>query len=371
MLVTVAVMVLLKDVAQAAGVSPSTASRIINGSKDRTVVNSELRERVLAVAAELGYIPNAAAQAIARGSTSGLSLLLHDITDPYFSSIAAGVTRRARAAGCSVLLGVTNHDLDEMRWQIDSARRHRSQALVVVGSLRAGEEQRSAFQAALQEFQADTGSGVTLISQPLAGVRTVRPANTEGARLLAAALVKQRHRSFAILAGPPDHLTSWERCDGFRAGLPSPATVTARLTTSADRDGGYAAMTSLIDSRNLPDAVFAVTDVMALGALAAARDQGLQVPDDIAIAGFGDIPTLRDHTPALTTVRGDLEALGEAAAEAALTDSGPMDTELPAEVVLRESTARGRTSMPPRLDHQPTSPYAGKRIPMSSHLFPE
>ncbi|MDO5286421.1 MAG: LacI family DNA-binding transcriptional regulator [Actinomycetia bacterium] len=334
-------MVTLSDVAQAAGVSLSTASRAINGSKDRTV-NPQLREKVLAVAAELRYSPNAAAQAIARGQTTGLSLLVHDIADPYFSSIAAGVTSQARSAGCSVLLGVTNHDLDEMRWQIDQARRHRSRALVMVGSLTDRAEQRSALLTSLEEFRAATGSGVALVSQPLPGIRTVRPANREGARLLGAALTQQGHRRFAVLTGPEEHLTAQDRRDGFIAGLPDPAGVLSYRAADFDRDGGYEAMSALIGSGELPDVVFAVTDVMAVGALAAARERGLRVPGDIAVAGFGDIPTLRDYTPALTTVHIDLEALGETAARAALTDSGPMDLEVPVEVVLRESTVPDR-----------------------------
>src|SRR5690625_3325229 len=103
--------VTLADVARAAGVSLATASRAINGSATRTV-RPELRERVLAVAAELNYLPNANAQAMARGRTTALGLIVHDIADPYFSAIAAGVTAAADQADLMVTLGNTQHDPD-------------------------------------------------------------------------------------------------------------------------------------------------------------------------------------------------------------------------------------------------------------------
>ncbi len=111
-------MVTLSDVARAAGVSLSTASRAINGSRDRTV-KPHLRDRVLVAAAELNYSANATAQAMARGRTTTIGLMVHDITDPYFSGIAAGVTRAARDRGCVVTLATTDRQLSEQLTIID------------------------------------------------------------------------------------------------------------------------------------------------------------------------------------------------------------------------------------------------------------
>ncbi len=332
-------MVTLSDVARAAGVSLSTASRAINGSRDRTV-NPALREKVLAAAAELRYSPNAAAQAIARGRTQSLSLVVHDITDPYFSSIAAGVTATARAAGSSVLLGVTNHDPDELIRQVDQARSQRSQALVLVGSLYDDADLQARLLSAVGEFRGAADGGTALVGQPLDGVRTIQPANRAGAADLARALLGQGHRRFALLTGPETHLTSRDRAEGFIVGLRDAGTVTSRVATTFDRDGGFAAMTRLIDAGDLPDVVFAATDVMAVGALAACREAGLEVPRDVGVAGFDDIPTLRDYVPSLSTVRVDLHRLGRLAGEIALTDTGPDAQEVGTEVQLRESTRR-------------------------------
>jgi LacI family transcriptional regulator len=330
--------VTLSDVAKAAGVSLSTASRAINGSKDRTV-NAELRVRVLAAAAELRYTPNAAAQAIARGRSTTLSLIVHDLTDPYFSSIAAGVLRASRAAGSTVILGISEHDLAQTISLVEAARGHRSQGLVIVGGLRADAELLSALQSAIDDYRRSTGAGVAIVGQAVLDVAAVAPANREGAAALARALAAKGHRTYAILTGPSDHLTGRDRAEGFTGGLADAGEVIARIEGDFTRDGGYAAMTELLAGDVRPDVVFAVNDVMAVGALAAARDAGVAVPGDIRVAGFDDIPTLRDIVPSLTTVRVPLERIGEFAVSLALgDDSSDESATQEYEVVLRDST---------------------------------
>jgi LacI family transcriptional regulator len=331
--------VTLSDVAKAAGVSLSTASRAINGSKDRTV-NPELRDRVLAAAAELRYAPNAAAQAIARGRSTTLSLIVHDITDPYFSSIAAGVSRAAKAAGSTVILGIAEHDLAQTMSLVEAARSHRSQGLVIVGGLRADAELLSALQSVIDDYRRATGAGVAIVGQGVLDVAAVAPANREGAAALARALVARGNRTYAILTGPSDHLTGRDRAEGFAEGLADSGEVIARIEGDFTRDGGYAAMAELLsDGVPRPDVVFAVTDVMAVGALAAAREAGVRVPEDVRVAGFDDIPTLRDIVPSLTTVRVPLERIGEFAVSLALGEDVTDDSATQEyEVVLRDST---------------------------------
>ncbi len=331
-------MVTLSDVAKAAGVSLSTASRAINGSKDRTV-NAELRDRVLAAAAEMRYTPNAAAQAIARGRSTTLSLIVHDITDPYFSSIAAGVSRAARAAGSTVILGIADHDLAQTMSLVEAARGHRSQGLVIVGGLRADTELLSALQSVIDDYRRSTGAGVAIVGQAVLDVASVAPANREGAAALARALAARGHGTYAILTGPSDHLTARDRAEGFAEGLADSGEIIARIEGDFTRDGGYAAMTELLADGVRPDVVFAVNDVMAVGALAAARDAGVAVPGDVRVAGFDDIPTLRDIVPSLTTVRVPLERIGEFAVSLALgADSSDESATQEYEVVLRDST---------------------------------
>ncbi|MBI4901910.1 MAG: LacI family DNA-binding transcriptional regulator [Actinobacteria bacterium] len=335
---TLLCVVTLSDVAKAAGVSLSTASRAINGSKDRTV-NAALRDRVLAAAAELRYAPNAAAQAIARGRSSTLSLIVHDITDPYFSSIAAGVSRAARAAGSTVILGIAEHDPNQTLSLIEAARSHRSQALIIVGGLRADDAGLTQLQSCIDDYRRSTGAGVAIVGQGVLDVAAVAPANREGSVALAKALTAQGFRTYAILTGPADHLTARDRAEGFAEGLDGSGEVVKRVDGDFTRDGGYAAMTELLESGSRPDVVFAVNDVMAVGALAAAREAGLSVPGDIRVAGFDDIPTLRDIVPSLTTVRVPLERIGEFAVSLALGETS-LDESVTQEyeVVLRDST---------------------------------
>jgi len=341
--------VTLSDVAKAAGVSLSTASRAINGSKDRTV-NPDLRERVMAAAAELRYAPNAAAQAIARGRSTTLSLIVHDITDPYFSSVAAGVSRAARAAGSTVILGIADHDLAQTISLVEAARSHRSQGLVIVGGLRANADLLSGLQSAIDDYRRATGAGVALVGQGVLDVASIAPANREGSAALARALVGLGHRTYAILTGPHDHLTARDRAAGFAEGLAGTGEIVARVEGDFTRDGGYAAMTELLSDGARPDVellsdgarpdvVFAVNDVMAVGALAAARDAGVAVPGDVRVAGFDDIPTLRDIVPSLTTVRVPLERIGEVAVSLVLGEDSPdVSATQEYEVVLRDST---------------------------------
>jgi LacI family transcriptional regulator len=185
-------------------------------------------------------------------------------------------------------------------------------------------------------------------------VDTVLPENAAGAEALARAMVALGHRRFAVLAGPRGLLTARDRLDGFRAGLAAwdvPLDPARVIHGPFTRDGGYEAMSAVLAAAGpLPDCVFAVNDVMAMGALARLRAGGLQVPADIALAGFDDIGTLRDVYPPLTTVRLPLKRMGEMAAslvlaEAAGPAAGPADDQpqprvipVPGEVILREST---------------------------------
>lgn len=333
-------MVTLSDVAREAGVSLSTASRAINGSRNR-VVQPDLAARVLEAAERLNYSPNAAAQAMARGRTTMVGLIVHDITDPYFSSIAVGVARQATVNGCAVSLAMTHRDHQEQLALINLMRHQRAQALVLAGGLWDDKDYLDRLADALRTFVRSTGSNVAIIGQDRLATNTVMLTNADGSAALADALLGLGYRSFSILTGPEGHLTARDRADGFRRGLAGRGTVLSQESGGFDRDGGYEAMTRVLAGER-PQAVFAVNDVMAVGALAAARDLGVRVPQDIAVAGFDDIPTLRDVTPSLTTVRAPLEKLGERAVELALQPPSeqPQVIELPTVVELRESTPR-------------------------------
>ncbi|MBS4101442.1 LacI family DNA-binding transcriptional regulator [Tsukamurella paurometabola] len=338
--------VTLQDVAQRAGVSQSTASRVLNGSS--RVPRADVADRVRAAALELGYVPNAQAQALARSSTGLLGVVVHDIADPYFSSIVRGVQTASRTAAKEVLLASTDRDFDVEREAVGTLIAHRADAVILAGSRQSGDLDRD-LEAQFGPYRAD-GGRVVVIGQPLAFGSAVEPENRSGAGELAEALIAAGHREFAVIGGPASIRTAVDRRTGFVEAL-ARHDLTPLVEVSGDftRDGGYAAARRLADALQLgaprsgpPACVFAVTDVMAIGAIAAWRERGLTVPEDVCIAGFDDIPTLRDHTPSLSTVALPLEEIGTRAVELALrtdADDTGLRERVPGRVVLRRSTA--------------------------------
>lgn len=334
--------VTLSQVAREAGVSLATASRAFNGSANRTV-REDLRERVMAAAERLRYVPDANAQAMARGRTSSLGLIVHDIADPYFSSIAAGVTIAADRADLAVTLASTQNDPSREARFVEILTGQRARAIVIAGGRRddVSDEQLTR---ALEGFRRAGGS-LALIGQTLPGVNTVVIENLKGSAALARVVHALGYRRFGVLAGPANYLTARHRRAGFVDELEKLGCAVrpdAIITSGFTREGGYEGMQTLLRDGPSLEIVFAVNDVMAVGAMAAAREAGVRVPEDIAVAGFDDIVTLRDVTPALTTVRVPLVEIGIAATE--LATAAPSDEpqliHMFGTVILRESTTR-------------------------------
>ncbi|MFC7878156.1 LacI family DNA-binding transcriptional regulator [Isoptericola sp. NPDC057391] len=331
----------LQDVADRAGVSLATASRVLNGSARQP--GADLVARVKAAAADLGYVVNAQAQALARARSGLLGLVVQDISDPYFSSIAAGAQAAARASGRLVLLASTGRDPVAEREAVAAFAAQRVDAVVVAGT-RWTPDDDAALAAELDAFVAAGGRSV-IVGQPVGDGSVVRPPNATGARALAEALLAQGQRRFVVLGGPARVVTSRERTDAFTAAARvGGGEVAEVLVTEFSRDGGYAAgddVAELVRERagEEPLTVFAVTDVMAIGLIARLRELGIEVPRDVRVAGFDDVPTLRDHAPALSTVRIPLEEMGSLAVQAAVGDTAPgAVTEVDFEVQLRDST---------------------------------
>ncbi|MFE6508270.1 LacI family DNA-binding transcriptional regulator [Nocardioides sp. NPDC057767] len=328
----------LSDVAREAGVSLATASRALNGS-DR-VVRPELQERVLAAANKLGYTPNANAQAMARGSTETVGLLVKDISDPYFSTIAGGLADEAEKHGLLVMLCNTGGQPEREKKFLAALRRQRSRAIVLAGSDTA-DVRHTGEVADLLTSYLDGGGRAAAISQPRLPVDTVVIDNHGGAKALAERLISLGYHRAAVLTGPEDLLVSAERQAGFAEGWLE-ATGSEPVTVGGEfsRDGGHRAMSRLLEDGPEVDCIFAVNDLMAVGALAACREAGVEVGRDLAVAGFDDIETLRDVTPGLTTVRLPLAAIGRLALELVLGEPSAELRNKPVhgEVVLREST---------------------------------
>lgn len=337
--------VTLQQVATAAGVSLATASRVLNGSAR---VRPELRDRVEAAASELAYTPNAHAQALVRASWQTVGIISHDVSDPYFSGIARGAMRAAAERDLPVMMASTFRDPEREIAYISMLRAQRARAILLIGS---GFEDRGwerSMAAELDPYQRTGGRVAVLSRHRSLKVDAVLPQNREGAAALARALLDLGHRDFGVLTGPLALTTVSDRLGGFTDALadagvriPPEHVVEAAFT----RDGGYAAATELLRRPTRPTCVFAVTDVMAIGALAAFRDNGVAVPDDVSLAGFDDIPIVRDLTPPLTTVALPLNEMGERVMGLAMREPSPRRSRIErvaGEVVLRASTAPPR-----------------------------
>lgn len=333
--------VTLGDVARAAEVSVATASRALNGSSTRQV-RPDLKQRVVAAAERLDYSPNTHAQAIARGTTSVVGLVVQDIADPYFSAIAAGVITEAAQHDLMVSLGTTHRDPERELDYIRMLRSQRARALVVVGTRVSNGSINERLEKELRLY-ARAGGRVAFVSQPRLPHDTVQVQNRAASRDLARKLYDLGHRRFGVLGASTQLLTSTERIDGFRAAckqLDAPVPREHIFRAAFTRDGGYEAMNELLDAGVNVSCVFATNDVMAVGAMAAMRARGMDLPKDMAVAGFDDIETLRDITPALTTVRLPLMEMGVQALAMALEDTNgdARVHKIHGDVILREST---------------------------------
>ncbi|MFD5226302.1 LacI family DNA-binding transcriptional regulator [Microbacterium sp. NPDC058342] len=322
----------LHDVARAAGVSLATASRVLNGS-ERKVAES-FRERVETAAARLGYSANVSAQAIARGTSPVIALLVADIADPYFGLIASGVARGADEEGLIVTVAITEREAQRETRILHALRGQRPQGVILAASRSDGTEKSTGDEAAA--FRA---LGARTVTFGPGGDRSIRIDNRGGAERLGRAMADLGYRSAVALGAAEGVRTSDDRLAGFTAGFSARGGEVRRVYRGTfERESGAACMTAaLTDGVEPGTLVFALSDIVAIGAMTAIREAGRSVGDDIAVCGFDDVPVSRDVTPQLSTVRVPLSELGYQAFRATVdAEWHPATAEL--EVLVREST---------------------------------
>ena len=334
----------IREVAKSSGVSVATVSRVFNGYAD---VSAETRQRVLAAARKLDYTPNSAARRLVKRRSQLIGVILFtgqehpDLQHPFFLEVLVGLKHSLGADGYDVLLFATEQPGTTPGPHAYARRaRHHGVDGVVVLAVDDAEEPE------LQKLLA-AGTPVVAVDLPLSGERAsyVASDNLGGARLAVRHLHRLGHTRIATIAGLAHTKPAADRLLGYRAeiqelGLPSRPEYEAPGDFYFDT--GEGAMRHLLALAEPPTAVFAASDMMAVGAIKAVVEAGLRVPEDIAVVGFDDIQLAELVSPALTTVRQDKRALGMAAARSLVQlidepGTAPHVSVLPVELVVRRS----------------------------------
>ena len=329
----------MADVAVRAGVSHQTVSRVINGHPS---VAPLTRERVQQAIAELGYRPNLAARALVTGSTRTIGLVTIKINQYGPAQTMLGLEKAARAAGYSVSVSILDEATAEaMREAVDRFVAQSVDAIVALATYDDAAESMHVIDAPVPLIAVQVGGPE---DHPAVGVD-----QESGARLATRHLLDLGHRTVHHVAGPADSQEARGRAEGWRsellaAGAPVPEILRGDWTPSS----GYAAGRTLAGRIRAGEditAVFLANDQMALGLLSALHEEGLEIPDDLSVVGFDDLPEAPYFTPPLTTVRQDFAELGRRGVQlvlARLAGETLHAEPVPAPLLVRASTGPAR-----------------------------
>ena len=301
-------MATIKDVARLAGVSTTTVSHVINETR---YVSDELRASVLAAMEELNYRPNVLARGLRRGETKTIGLVVPDNSNLFFAEVARIVEDIGFENGYSVILCNSDDNLEKEAAYVNVLIAKQVDGVIFIAAGSKYEHLHELAMAGIPVVVADRD-----IPQTLADVVLVD--NERGGYDATRYLLSLGHRRIACIAGPSDLTPSADRVHGYRRalgefGIP----IEEKWIVPGDfrYQGGEAAIAELLRLDEPPSAVFACNDVMAIGALRAVRSAGLQVPGDVSIVGFDDIPLASAVSPALTTVAQPIVELATLAAQ--------------------------------------------------------
>ncbi len=321
----------IRDVARRAQVSVASVSRVLNGLDN---VSEETRARVAAAVKELGYVPHAGARSLSRARAQAIGVVLPDLHGEFFSEIVRGMDRQASERGYLMLLSNLHASRDQAASAL-RAMRGRVDGLLVMAPHLSNEELAAAvphgFPVVLMNSRGDGDSA-----------SSIRLDNAAGVRAIAEHLLGIGRRRIVHIAGPAGNIDAQERCDALRTILGQhPEAQLEVVEGDFSEESGEAETAALIRAGRRFDALFAANDNMAIGALQALRSAGVAVPQDVAVAGFDDIPLAR-HL-GLTTVRVRISELGERAFARVIDivegrDSGPDDELHKPELVARATT---------------------------------
>jgi LacI family transcriptional regulator len=328
----------IRDVAERAGLSAATVSRVING---HPTVSPVLAERVRSVIDEMGYQPNRVARNLRRRVSGVWAIVIGDIENPCFTALVRGVEDVARVAGFSVLLCNSDEDVGKEQNYINVLLAEQVAGVVIAPA--------SALETPLDALF-NRGVAVVAVDRRPSGraVDLVLSDHVEGARLATAHLLQQGYARLAFVGGPPRISAVAERLVGFRTVLrEAQRPWDGDLVVAADfrEEGGYAAMRRLLDLPSPPDAVLVGDNLMAMGVLRALAEADLSVPTQVGVVAFDDHPWATHLRPSLTVVAQPVYEIGRQAGELLRNqlvrrDRPPTSVMLHCELRVRESSRR-------------------------------
>lgn len=326
----------IKDIAELAGVSHSTVSRALHG---RGRMSDETRARIVALAEDVGYTPDALARSLVRGETRTIGVVVTTIADPFVVQIVDGIESVAQEAGYSVFLSASHNDPDRELSVVETFRQRRVDAVIVTSS-RVG--------ALYADILEDFGAPIVLINNMHESkyVYSVSADDVGGAQMAVEHLLALGHRRIGYIGSVERPISSERRWQGYlqafeRFGIaPTPALRVAPLAET-DLEVGRRGLVELLD--HVPSAVIAYNDVSAIGVMLEARARRIELPRQLSLVGFDDIQATQFVTPALTTIHQPREAMGRAAMEMALLllrGEDASDISLACRLVERDSVSR-------------------------------
>jgi LacI family transcriptional regulator len=337
-------MATIKDVAREASVSVATVSRVFNGA---TVVREETARRIREVATALRYAPHGGARSLITNRTNTLGVLLPDLYGEFFSELIHGIDLTARKEGYHILVSRSWEGRSEIEEAMRAMRGRVDGMLLMSPDVHAE-----------SLLNVPANLPVVLLCSPSRGheLDSVTIQNFHGAKEIVTHLISVGHTRIAIIKGSLGNFDAAERLRGYRAALKDGGIdPDADLERQGDftEAGGFRVANELMALKKRPTAVFAANDSMAIGALSAFKQLGVRIPEEMAVAGFDDIPLCRYMDPPLSSVRVHIADLGSKAVEVLLhaithkNDHVRRRERMSTEIVIRRSSGGEPAERPP------------------------
>jgi LacI family transcriptional regulator len=297
----------IKDVAKKAGVSIATVSRVFNNSP---LVSEETRKKILKTSNELKYSPNLLARGLMLKKTDTLGVVLPDLYGDFFSEVIKGIDEIARKRSYHILVASTHSHKDEIESILKVMRGGRVDGLIIMSP--------HIDSNSIQNFLPGDIPVILLnCFGDYSTVSSITIDNYHGAKLMTRHLIKHGHKNIAIIKGVEGNYDAEERLRGYRKALKEANIIESSISLvhgDFTEESGYSAMKKIASLKPRPTAVFASNDSMAIGAIRAAHELGIKIPNDIAVAGFDDIPITKFIKPSLSSVHVPIFELGKLAA---------------------------------------------------------